>query len=75
MNDDGGRFILFVLAMFLMLFVVESLAQVVGVVIKVGTLCVPSDEGVGGRLGSEAGKFFHRLTLSLTTFSEIVLFI
>lgn len=37
MNSDGGRYILFVLVMFLMLFVIESLAQLVGIVIKVGT--------------------------------------
>eukprot|EP00752_Nemacystus_decipiens_P009950 g8873.t1 len=34
MNDDPARYFLFVLVMFLMLFVVESLAQLVGVLIK-----------------------------------------
>ncbi|CAN0119421.1 unnamed protein product [Ectocarpus fasciculatus] len=34
MNDDPLRYLQFVLLMFLMLFVVESLAQVVGVVVK-----------------------------------------
>ncbi|CAM9620502.1 unnamed protein product, partial [Ectocarpus sp. 4 AP-2014] len=34
MNDDPLRYLQFILLMFLMLFVIESLAQLVGVIVK-----------------------------------------
>lgn len=37
MNDLAERYALFVLVMFLMLFVFESMAQLIGVVVKVST--------------------------------------
>lgn len=46
MNDDGERYALYVVIMFLMLFVVESMAQLIGVLVKVSTPPTASCDGL-----------------------------